>query len=85
MCVFWFVVVNFVNFQQCKVMFIFFWRMNFIGNGVISVEVEMVDLVGGYVDVVRVGEVGVVCGVEEFKFILQYFQYVVVKDIFVIF
>lgn len=51
-------------------MFIFFWWVNFIRDGIISVEVEMVDLVRGNVDVIRIGEVGVVCGMEEIKFIL---------------
>lgn len=30
----------------------------------------MVDLVGGNVDIIRIGEVGVVCRMEEIKFIL---------------
>lgn len=30
----------------------------------------MVDLVKGNVDVIRIGEVGAVCGTEEIKFIL---------------
>ena len=39
-------------------------------------------MAGGYVDVVRAGEVGAVCGAEESKSILQYLQYAVAKDIF---
>lgn len=51
-------------------MFTFFWWVNFTRDGITSVEVEMVDLVKGNVDVIRTGEVGVVCGMEETKSIL---------------
>ncbi len=73
--------VDLVDFQQCKVTLTFFRRANFAGNGIPGPQIEAADLAGGYIDVVRTGQVRTFGGAEEAKTILQDFQHTIPEDV----
>src|SRR5690606_12300569 len=79
------VAVNFVNFQQGKIAFAFFRRADFTADFIDLAQVKAADLTGGYIDIVRAGEVRAVRAAQETKTILQNFQHTITVNIFAAF
>src|SRR5690606_22641526 len=79
------VAVNFVNFQQGNIAFAFFGRAAFTADFIALAQVKAADLTGGYIDIVRAGEVRTVRAAQETKTILQNFQHTITVNIFAAF